>query len=65
MQIHSTLLHLSTLTAQEVIAQYMNDKRPENAKTMSIEEATYDKIKDQVVAKQKQTAFSRRKEARP
>jgi hypothetical protein len=31
----------------------MNDKRPQNAKTMSIEEATYDKIKYKIVAKQK------------
>jgi hypothetical protein len=36
----------------EVIAQYMSDQRPKR-ETMTIEGATYDKIKNQVVAKQK------------
>ena len=37
---------------QAVIAQSMNDQSPKRD-TVSIEEATYDKIKDQIVAKQK------------
>jgi len=37
---------------QEVIAHYVNDQRPKRD-TMSLKEATYDKIQDQILAKQK------------
>ena len=37
---------------QAVIAQYASDQRPKR-KSMTNEEGNYDKIKDQIVAKQK------------
>jgi len=43
---------METCVQQAVIGQYLNDQRPKR-ETMPIGEATYDKIKDQIVTKQK------------